>query len=64
MAEKECEMEMSDVYYHKHQAIVNQCLIVQQSWKAFCETPVVDDDFTDMRERYELDIQRLKRLLL
>jgi hypothetical protein len=34
-----------------------------RAWKALRATPVVDDDFPDMMERFELEMARLERLL-
>lgn len=47
----------------KYKVIMNQVENTLNRWNILCQTPVVDDDFPEMRERFELELGRLKRLM-
>lgn len=46
-----------------YQPIIKQAKAMIKRWDILMQTPVVDDDFPEMRERFELEYQRLKRMI-
>jgi hypothetical protein len=47
----------------KYKQIIDQAKVMVQRWDILIQTAVVDDDFPEMRERFELELHRLKRVI-